>query len=108
MRGEPPTAHCAPCPWSSPAEGGSTAQTHLAVAPCALLHEAPRHGAADGETLEEAPQEVAEAQRDQLLQGQSSGGGAPCLPPAARSTSLVFTPGRGPACQSITWLLSTL
>lgn len=108
MRGEPPTACCVPCPRSSPAEGGSVAQTHLAVAPCALLHQAPRHGAADGETLEEAPQEVAEAQRNQLLWGQSSGVGAPCLPLAARSASLVFTQGRGPARQSITWLLSTL
>lgn len=45
-------------------------KAHLCVAPGTLLYQAPRHGAAHGETLEEAANEVAEAKGHQLLWGK--------------------------------------
>lgn len=47
-------------------------KAHLCVAPGTLLYQAPRHGAAHGETLEEAANEVAEAKGHQLLLGKCS------------------------------------
>lgn len=47
-------------------------KAHLCVAPGTLLYQAPRHGAAHGETLEEAANEVAEAKGHQLLWGKFS------------------------------------
>lgn len=44
-----------------------TPEAYLCVASRALLYQAPRHGAAHGEALEEAPNEVAEAKGYQLL-----------------------------------------
>lgn len=46
-----------------------TPEAYLCVASRALLDQAPRHGAAHGEALEEASNEVAEAQGYQLLWG---------------------------------------
>lgn len=46
-----------------------TPAAHLCVAPCALLYQAPRHGAAHGEALEDAPDEVTQAEGHQLLEG---------------------------------------
>lgn len=46
-----------------------TPEAYLRVAPRALLDQAPRHGAAHGEALEEASDEVAEAEGHQLLWG---------------------------------------
>lgn len=44
-----------------------TPAAHLCVAPGALLYQAPRHGAAHREALEEAPDEVTETKGHQLL-----------------------------------------
>lgn len=46
-----------------------TPEAYLRVASCALLYQAPRHGAAHGEALEEASDEVTEAEGNQLLLG---------------------------------------
>lgn len=40
---------------------------YLGFTPCALLHQAPRHGASDGECLEERADEVTQAKGYQLL-----------------------------------------
>lgn len=48
-----------------------TPEAHLRVAPGALLYQAPRHGAAHRETLEEAANEITEAKGHQLLWGES-------------------------------------
>lgn len=48
-----------------------TPEAYLCVASRALLYQAPRHGAAHRETLEEASNEVTEAKRYQLLWGES-------------------------------------
>lgn len=50
-----------------------TPKTHLRVAPGALLYQAPRHRATHGEALEDASNEVTEAQGHQLLTGGSVG-----------------------------------
>lgn len=46
-----------------------TLEAYLCVASCALLYQAPGHGAAHGEALEEASNEVTEAKSNQLLLG---------------------------------------
>lgn len=46
---------------------------YLGFSPSALLHQAPRHGASDGEGLEERADEVTQAEGDELLTAQHKG-----------------------------------
>lgn len=51
----------------------SRSSAHLRVAPGALLYQAAGHGAAHREALEDAPNEVTEAESHQLLVEKSAG-----------------------------------
>ena len=64
----PATATCVQAHRCTP-----TPEAHLCVAPSALLYQAAGHGAAHGEALEDAPNEVTEAKSHQLLVEKSAG-----------------------------------